>query len=44
VGGAAIAPGSGLEGLRDRVEAVGGRLELTSAPGAGTTLVALLPG
>lgn len=35
--------GSGLPGLRDRVEAVGGRLEVSSSPGAGTTLVATLP-
>jgi signal transduction histidine kinase len=43
VGGADPTRGSGLIGLRDRVEALGGRLEVTSAPGAGTTLVADIP-
>jgi signal transduction histidine kinase len=35
--------GSGLTGMRDRVAAVGGRLEIDSQPGAGTTLRAVLP-
>lgn len=43
IGGATIGAGSGLEGLRDRVEAIGGRLDLQSAPGEGTHLTALLP-
>ncbi len=43
VGGADGGTGSGLRGLADRVEALGGRLELTSAPGAGTTLRARIP-
>ncbi|MHA6625706.1 sensor histidine kinase [Pseudonocardia sichuanensis] len=43
VGGAAPAPGSGLEGLVDRVDALGGRLRITSPVGAGTALVAELP-
>lgn len=43
VGGAAPAPGSGLEGLVDRVDALGGRLRISSPVGAGTTLVAELP-
>jgi signal transduction histidine kinase len=43
VGGADPARGSGLTGLRDRVEALGGRLEVTSAPEAGTLLVAEIP-
>jgi len=43
VGGADPTGGSGLIGLRDRVEALGGRLDVTSAPGAGTTLVAEIP-
>ena len=43
VGGAETGRGSGLGGLTDRVEAVGGRLEITSPPGAGTTLSARLP-
>jgi signal transduction histidine kinase len=43
VGGAAAAGGSGLRGLADRVEALGGRLELDSPLGAGTTLRAEIP-
>jgi signal transduction histidine kinase len=43
VGGAAIATGSGLRGLADRVEALGGRLEIDSPPGAGTRLVGEIP-
>ncbi|GAA3292993.1 sensor histidine kinase [Dactylosporangium vinaceum] len=42
-GGAVFVPGGGLEGLRDRVEAGGGRLSLDSAPGGGTRLTAALP-
>ena len=41
-GGAAF-DGSGLVGLRDRVEALRGRLLLTSPPGEGTTLRAEFP-
>ena len=36
VGGAGLRPGSGLAGLADRVDALGGRLDIDSAPGAGT--------
>ena len=43
LGGADPTRGSGLTGLRDRVEALGGRLEITSAPGDGTLLVAEIP-
>ena len=43
VGGAGTSRGSGLGGLVDRVEAVGGRLEITSPPGEGTRLAARLP-
>jgi PAS domain S-box-containing protein len=43
VGGADLRAGSGLRGLRDRVEALGGELDLDSREGAGTTLVARLP-
>jgi signal transduction histidine kinase len=43
VGGADLQGGSGLRGLRDRVEALGGTLEVDSREGAGTTLVARLP-
>lgn len=42
-GGADLAGGSGLVGLRDRVEALGGRFEVRSVPGAGTTVSAELP-
>ena len=42
-GGATLAPGGGLAGLRDRVEALGGSFELTSPPGSGTTLRATIP-
>jgi signal transduction histidine kinase len=34
---------SGLTGLRDRVAAVGGTVEVRSAPGAGTVLTAVVP-
>jgi signal transduction histidine kinase len=43
VGGADPERGSGLRGLVDRVHAVGGRLEVGSAPGHGTRLCARLP-
>jgi signal transduction histidine kinase len=43
VGGARTEAGSGLRGLCDRVEALGGRLTVGSAPGAGTTIRARIP-
>ena len=43
VGGADAARGSGLRGLADRVEALDGRLLVTSPPGAGTVITAELP-
>jgi PAS domain S-box-containing protein len=43
VGGADSAAGSGLRGLADRVEALGGRLDVTSPPGGGTRLRAEIP-
>jgi signal transduction histidine kinase len=43
IGGADPARGSGLVGLGDRVAAVGGKLQVRSHPGAGTTLVVELP-
>jgi signal transduction histidine kinase len=43
VGGADPACGSGLVGLRDRIEAFGGTMTLNSPAGGGTTLVAQLP-
>jgi signal transduction histidine kinase len=42
-GGAAMGAGSGLVGLRDRVEALGGRLTVESPLGRGTRLEAALP-
>lgn len=43
VGGAAARTGSGLEGLADRVAAVGGSLQVSSPVGVGTTVEAVLP-
>jgi signal transduction histidine kinase len=43
IGGANPDRGSGLVGLRDRVEALGGTLETTSPPGQGTCLLARIP-
>jgi signal transduction histidine kinase len=43
VGGADPSRGSGLIGLSDRVEAVGGRIEITSPPGGGTSLQVTIP-
>jgi signal transduction histidine kinase len=42
-GGADLNAGSGLVGLTDRVEALGGRLSLHSPPRAGTQLAVTLP-
>jgi len=42
-GGADPGRGSGLRGLRDRVEALGGRFLLRSPPGAGTIVEAEIP-
>ncbi len=44
VGGADPGAGSGLRGLVDRVEALGGSLEVVSPAGAGTSLRAEIPG
>ncbi len=43
LGGADFAHGSGLVGLRDRAEALGGQIWLHSPPGAGTVLEVTLP-
>jgi signal transduction histidine kinase len=42
-GGALVGGGTGLVGLKDRVEALGGRLRLDSPDGGGTSLTAELP-
>jgi signal transduction histidine kinase len=42
-GGADFSHGSGLVGLKDRAEALGGHLQLHSLPAAGTTLEITLP-
>ena len=42
VGGARLKSGSGLRGLADRVEALGGRLTIESGPG-GTSVAAIMP-
>jgi PAS domain S-box-containing protein len=43
VGGADSGRGSGLVGLQDRVEALGGTIRIDSPPGGGTSLVVTLP-
>jgi signal transduction histidine kinase len=43
IGGAGAGSGSGLRGLADRVEAIGGRLTVSSPPGRGTTVRAEIP-
>lgn len=43
VGGAELGKGTGLIGLRDRVEALGGKIELASPVGRGTSLEVRLP-
>jgi signal transduction histidine kinase len=43
VGGARSSRGSGLEGIADRVEALGGRFDIESPPGGGTRLTAQIP-
>ena len=43
VGGASMNGGSGLQGLSDRVDAVGGSFSLRTAPGQGTHIKAVIP-
>ena len=43
VGGAAEGQGSGLEGLRDRAEAIGGTMKLSSRAGQGTLVAVAIP-
>jgi signal transduction histidine kinase len=42
-GGADPSAGTGLRGLADRIDTLGGRLEVDSRPGAGTRVSARLP-
>ena len=43
IGGADFGKDSGLIGLRDRVEALGGRIRIASLAGSGTSLDATIP-
>jgi signal transduction histidine kinase len=43
IGGAVERPDSGLSGLRDRVEGIGGSFAITSPVGVGTTVLAGIP-
>jgi PAS domain S-box-containing protein len=43
IGGANAAKGSGLIGLKDRVEALGGQIQVSSPPGIGTSLQLTIP-
>ena len=43
VGGAAVSGGTGLQGLHDRADALGGHITLASPPGGPTVLTADLP-
>ena len=42
-GAPALCPGNGLTGMQERVETLGGRLELHPNPGRGFALTATLP-
>lgn len=43
IGGADLTRGSGLVGVHDRVEALGGRVQVSSVAGSGTSLVVTIP-
>ena len=43
VGGAAVDGGTGLRGLADRLDALGGKISIVSVPGSGTTIRARVP-
>jgi signal transduction histidine kinase len=43
IGGAGASGGSGIRGMTDRIEALGGRLTVSSPPGRGTTLRVEIP-
>jgi signal transduction histidine kinase len=38
-----VSRGSGLQGIADRLAALGGSVEIRSTPGAGTTITGTLP-
>jgi signal transduction histidine kinase len=38
-----VSRGLGLGGMADRLEAIGGRLDVRSSPGAGTTIAGVVP-
>jgi signal transduction histidine kinase len=40
---ATTARGAGLQNMSDRIEALGGTFQVTSAPGAGTTIATSVP-
>ena len=40
---ATVTRGSGLQGMTDRIDAIGGSLTIESAPGAGTTVRGSVP-
>lgn len=42
-GGASVEPGGGLEGLRDRVETLGGQVDVRSVAGLGTIVEIVVP-
>jgi signal transduction histidine kinase len=43
IGGGAVRAGGGLRGLAERLEELGGELEVDSPPGGGTTLTGVVP-
>jgi len=43
IGGADTGNGSGLTGLMDRVEALSGKMAISSRPGLGTSLLVKIP-
>jgi signal transduction histidine kinase len=43
IGGADVGKGSGLLGLKDRIEALGGRIRVMSPAGSGTSLDVTIP-
>ena len=43
IGGAELSPGGGLDGLRDRIDALNGRFEVDSPPGGGTRVSVEIP-